>query len=255
MIFAAFIFDKLLFNHPLFNQMKGEIMQDNFLHEIEGLKTNLIKMASLVDEQVGKAGQALETGDKELCRGVKQKDLEIDAYDNLIQTQCENILALFQPVATDLRFIISAMMINNQLERCGDIAVNIAQRVKKVSEHHNLLIESKILEMGKQARGMVKNSIDAFVNSNIDLANNVLDNDEIVDKLNKESFKFLVAKMQTNSDLIEPCSHLIVLSRHIERLADHATNIAEDIIFYINAEVISHRKKLSKHPDMLENLS
>ena len=230
-------------------------MQDNFLHEIEGLKTNLIKMASLVDEQVGKAEQALETGDKELCRGVKQKDLEIDAYDNLIQTQCENILALFQPVATDLRFIISAMMINNQLERCGDIAVNIAQRVKKVSEHHNLLIESQILEMVKQAKNMVKNSIDAFVNSNIDLTNSVLDNDEIVDKLNKESFKFLVANMQTNPALIEPCSHLIVLSRHIERLADHATNIAEDIIFYINAEIISHRKKLKKHADKPENNS
>jgi len=229
-------------------------MQDHFLKEIENLKTNLIKMASIVDEQVEKVGQALETGDKELCRGVKQKDLEVDAYDNLIHTQCENILALFQPVATDLRFIISALMINNQLERCGDIAVNIGQRVKKLSEHHNLLIESKILEMGKQARGMVKNAIDAFVNTNIEIANTVIENDEIVDKLNKEIFKFLVAKMQSDPSLIEPSAHLIVLSRHLERLADHATNIAEDIVFYVNAEVIAHKKKLLKHPERPEDL-
>ncbi|MHB8930364.1 MAG: phosphate signaling complex PhoU family protein, partial [Melioribacteraceae bacterium] len=124
-------------------------MQDNFNQQIENLKINLIKMASLVDEQAEKAFTALETGNVELCRGIKAKELEVNIYDNLIQTQCENILALFQPVAVDLRFIISVMMINNQLERCGDIAVNIAQRVKKTNEHHSLIAETQILEMGK----------------------------------------------------------------------------------------------------------
>lgn len=221
-------------------------MQEHFTKEVESLKTNLIKMASLVDEQVERAYNALETGNIELCKGIRAKDLEIDAYDNLILTQCENILALFQPVATDLRFIMSALLINNQLERCGDIAVNIAQRVKKTGEHHDLIIESQILEMGKYSREMVKGTIDSFVNASIDQAEKVLQTEEMVDKLNKSIFKFLIAKMEAEPKLVEPGAHLIVLTRHIERLADHATNIAEDLIFYVNAEIIAHKKKLER---------
>ncbi|NJD22861.1 MAG: phosphate signaling complex protein PhoU [Melioribacter sp.] len=222
-------------------------MQEHFTREVEGLKTNLIKMASLVDEQVDRAYKALETGDVELCRGIKAKDNEIDAYDNLILAQCENILALFQPVASDLRFIMSALLINNQLERCGDIAVNISQRVKKTADFHSLIIESQILDMGKRAREMVKYAIDSFINQNIEQAEKVLQDEDAVDKLNKSIFKFLVSKMQSDPEVIEACAHLVVLSRHIERLADHATNIAEDLIFYINAEIIAHKKKLEKY--------
>ncbi len=221
-------------------------MQDHFSKEVEGLKINLIKMASLVDEQVEKATKALETGNIELCKGIKAKDDEIDAYDNLIQTECENIFALFQPVATDLRFVMSALMINNQLERCGDIAVNIAQRVKKTAGHHDLIVESQILEMSRQAREMVKCAIDSFVHINTELADKVLTSDESVDKLNKSIFKFLIAKMQSDPSVIETCAHLIVLTRQIERLADHATNIAEDLVFYVNAKIITHKKKLEK---------
>lgn len=223
-------------------------MQEHFTKEVENLKVNLIKMASLVDEQAERAINALETGDVELCRGIKAKDLEIDAYDNLITTQCENILALFQPVAVDLRFVMSVLMINNQLERCGDIAVNIAQRVKKTSVHHSLIAESQILEMGRQARKMLKDAIDSFIQNNIELANTVLQSDENVDILNKEIFKSLVAKMQTEPQVIEPCAHLIVLTRHIERLADHATNIAENLLFYVEAKIIAHSRKLHNSP-------
>lgn len=222
-------------------------MQEHFSKEVESLKTNLIKMASIVDEQVERSIKALETGNIDLCKGIKTKDLEIDAYDNLIQTECENILALFQPVASDLRFIISALMINSQLERCGDIAVNIAQRVKKTSDYHSIIIESQILEMGKNARQMVKDAIDSFIHSNTELAQKVLESDEVVDNLNKTAFKTLIAKMQSDSSVIEACSHLIVLTRQIERLADHATNIAEDLVFYVNAEIITHKKKLERH--------
>lgn len=229
-------------------------MQEHFNQEIEGLKTNLIKMASLVDEQTSKAFAALETGQIELCENIKRKDLEIDSYDNLIQIQCENILALFQPVAVDLRFVLSALMINNQLERCGDIAVNISQRVKKTKDSRDLIAESKIIDMGNNARKMLGNAIDSFINNDLNLAKLVIENDEVVDKLNKESFKFLVQKMKENSDLIDACAHLIVLTRHIERLADHATNIAENVIFYIEAKIIAHEKKLSRlNPDKENN--
>ncbi|MHB8929891.1 MAG: phosphate signaling complex PhoU family protein, partial [Melioribacteraceae bacterium] len=122
----------------------------------------------------------------------------------------------------------------------------IAQRVKKTNEYHSLIAETQILEMGKQAREMLKNAIDSFINNNIDLANKVIDSDESVDKFNKQIFKALVLKMQNETQLIEPCAHLIVLTRHIERLADHATNIAENLVFYVNARIIAHKKKFEK---------
>ena len=221
-------------------------MQEHFTQEIENLKTSLIKMASIVDEQVDKVITALESGDIELCKGVKSKDLEVDAYDNLIQTQCENILALFQPVASDLRLVMSAIMINNNLERCGDIAVNISQRVKKAGYERSLITESQIIDMARTAQSMLKNAIDSFIKNDTELASNVIASDEKVDKLNKQIFNFLVAKMQSNNELIEASTHLIVMSRHIERMADHATNIAENLVFYVDAQIIAHRKKLEQ---------
>ncbi len=222
-------------------------MQEHFTQEIENLQKTLIYMASLVDEQVNRAFKAMETGDMELCRGLKAKDVEVDLLDNLIRTECENILALFQPVAIDLRYVISALMINNQLERCGDIAVNIIQRVKKISSYKELITECQVIEMGQQAKGMLKNAIDSFINNDSETAIKVIANDDVVDKYNKKIFKFLVAKMQAEPSLIEPCSHLIVVSRNIERLADHATNIAEDLIFYMEAKIIAHQNKLRDH--------
>lgn len=221
-------------------------MQEHFSQEIENLKTNLIKMASVVDEMVEKAIKALETGDLELCKGIKAKDLEVDAYDNLIQTQCENTLALFTPFASDLRFVMSVLMINNQLERCGDIAVNVAQRVKKTAGFNALIQESQILEEAKRAREMLKKAIDSFIHNNSELANEVLASDEAVDKLNKQNFKFLVSKMQNDSSTIEAGAHLIILTRQIERLADHATNIAENLVFYVEARLVTHYKKLNR---------
>ncbi len=220
-------------------------MHEHFEEELEKLNTNLLKMASLVDEQVERVFTALDTKNIEMCKGVKAKDVEIDAYDNLILAQCENILALFQPVASDLRYVMSIIMINNQLERCGDIAVNISQRIKKAFDHIDLIKESGIIEMIKKAKEMVKHSIDSFLNKDIDLAYNVIMQDNEVDKMNKQIFKVLVERMKQNPELIEPASHLIVLTRHIERLADHATNIAENLVFYIEAKIVAHKKKLS----------
>ncbi|MBI5808404.1 MAG: phosphate signaling complex protein PhoU [Ignavibacteriales bacterium] len=224
-------------------------MQEHFTQEIENLKTNLIKMASVVDDMVERSIQAIETGDVELCKGIKAKDLEVDAYDNLIQTQCENILALFQPFATDLRFVLSSLMINNQLERCGDIAVNISQRIKKTYSNKSLIDESQITEMAKKAKEMLRKAIDAFVLKNKELAQEVLKSDEEVDQLNKKSFKYLVEQMKNDSAIIETGAHLLILSRHIERLADHATNIAENIIFFIDGNLVSHYKKLQNLKD------
>ncbi|MGB9664555.1 MAG: phosphate signaling complex protein PhoU [Ignavibacteria bacterium] len=219
-------------------------MQKHFETELESLKTNIIKMASIVDEMVQEAFIALKDENLELCKKIKARDREIDAYDNLIKTQCENILALFQPFATDLRFILTALMVNNQLERCGDIAVNITQRVKPLINYRTLIEEAKIFEMGEVAKQMFKDAIDSFINRDSKLAEQIGEKDNIVDDYNKNIFRFLVDKMKNKPELIEPASHLMILSRHIERLADHSTNIAEDVIFMVNAEIISHKHKL-----------
>jgi phosphate transport system protein len=219
-------------------------MEKHFFHELDALKTNIIRMATLVDNQVDAAFEALEKSDIHLCSLVINKDKEIDAYDNLIQTQTENILALFQPVATDLRTIMTALMINNQLERCGDIAVNIVQRIKKSVSFQGLIEESDIFEMGKIARQMLKDAIDSFINSDSKLAQSVLTRDDTVDALNKKVFKFLIEKMESSPQNVKPGSHLLILSRNIERLADHATNISEDVIFMVDSLIVAHQKKL-----------
>lgn len=182
-------------------------------------------MASIVAGMVENAFVALINSDLELCKKIKTRDREIDAYDNLIKTQCEHILTLFQPFAIDLRFILAALMVNTQLERCGDIAVNIAQRVKLLVNNKPLVEESKILEMVEVANSMFKDAIDSFINKDVNLAEQIGQNDDVVDNYNKNIFRFLIEKMKHQPELIEPASHLMILSRHIERLADHSTNI------------------------------
>jgi phosphate transport system protein len=217
-------------------------MKNHFVQEMASLKKNIQQMAELVDAQLEFALQAMNTGNTELCKFVRNRDREIDAYDNLVQAQCENVLALFQPVAGDLRFIMTALMVNNQLERCGDIAVNIVQRVQKTMENRDLLAESGLYEMGEQSRAMARDAIDAFISSNLVLAQSVRDRDDIVDEQCRTIFNSLIVKMQSRADLVEPGAHFIVLSRHLERLADHATNIAEDVIFLIEARIVAHQQ-------------
>lgn len=221
-------------------------MNKHFQQEFDNLCISLAKMATLVEEQVEAALVVLETGNIENHKAIKNKDKEIDAYDNLVMIQCENIFALFQPVAQDLRYIMSAIKVNNQLERCGDIAVNISQRAKRTADARELVLESNVIEMGKAAVSMVKKAIQAFNDKDTHLADQVLLEEDIVDKMNKHIFKFLVEKMKTSPEVVEPASHLIVLTRQLERLADHATNIAEDVYFVTEARILAHAKKLNK---------
>lgn len=218
-------------------------MQSHFEAEFGKLKKTIQDMAVLVDKQVDDTYKALLELDPGLCKVIKVRDEEIDRFDNLIQEQSENLLALFQPVALDLRYIIATMMINTQLERCGDIAVNIAQRVLKVIKSPNLLQNSDMPEMAGIAAQMMHDAIEAFITGDIELARSVFEKDDIVDEFNKQTFKYLVKKMKKHKDLVEACSHLLVLSRQLERLGDHATNIAEDVIFIIEAQIVSHQEK------------
>lgn len=218
-------------------------MSKNFQNNLSELKQLIINMAKLVEDQLNLAMQEVEKGEADQHKFIKSRDKEINAYENLILAKCETIFAKFQPVAKDLRTIIAILKINNQLERCGDIAVNISQKIRKSVEGRDLLFESKLQDMAKTAIQMVNNAIQAFDEENKELALKVFEDEKIVDKENKEVFKFLVEKMRQNPDKIEAAAHLLVLSRQIERLADHATNIAEDVFFICESEIVAHNKK------------
>ncbi len=218
-------------------------MSKNFQNSLSELKQLIINMAKLVEDQLNIAMQEVEKGEADQHKFIKSRDKEINAYENLILAKCETVFAKFQPVAKDLRVIIAILKINNQLERCGDIAVNISQKVKKSNEGKELLFNSKIQEMAKIAIEMVNEAIQAFDEENKDLALKVFEKEKVVDSLNKENFKYLVYKMKENPEKVESAAHLLVLTRQIERLADHATNIAEDVFFVIDSDIVAHNKK------------
>ncbi|MBL8008627.1 MAG: phosphate signaling complex protein PhoU [Ignavibacteria bacterium] len=216
--------------------------------ELEQLKTKIIKMGSLVEEQIEFSIRALFEGNLDLAKTVIRRDDEVDKYDIKIDKHCQRIFALTQPVAFDLRLIMSALMINNDLERMGDIAVNISERAEPLLGYGELLRKMRVDEMSAKVKKIVKMSIDCFVNSDAELAKMIILMDVEVDKLDKEIFDLLTKEMKAYPDLIVPCSHILTLIRNIERLSDHASNIAEDVIFLVDAKIIKH----SKDPDNLK---
>jgi phosphate transport system protein len=215
-------------------------MTRHFEQELLALKQDLVLMGSLVNEQLELACTALFGGAKHLAAEVIRKDARVDEFDTEIERRCQDIFALAQPVATDLRLLMSALKINNQLERIGDIAVNIAERVGPLSGHRDLLARTRLGEMSQIARIMVEESLAAFMHNNPALATRVLESDDVVDDLDKITFDDLVELMQEDPTSVEPGAHILILSRHIERLADHATNIAEDVIFLVQAKLVKH---------------
>jgi len=214
--------------------------------ELDQLRTRIIKMGSLVEEQIELAFKSLYEQNLELANMVIERDDKVDKYDVKIDKQCQRIFALTQPVAIDLRLIMSAMMINNDLERMGDIAVNIAERTVNFIGHRDLLDRLEITEMSKKVQSIVKGSIDSFVNNDAQTAGEIIKLDEVVDRTYEHIFDKIIQEMTNNKELIKPCSHAITLLRNIERLADHATNVAEDVIFLVDAKIIKHRKEVDK---------
>jgi len=208
---------------------------------IEKLKTRVIKMCSLVDEQVQSAIKSVEEENLELAQQVIDKDTKVDKYDNKIDKICQKIFALTQPVAMDLRLIMSSLTINNNLERIGDIAVNIAEYIKMIEKKPAFFRQTKLEEMFILTKQMLKDSIDAYINGDEKLARTVIESDDKLDQLNFDNHKILVDVMKQNPDNIEPGIALLVMSRQLERLGDHCTNIAEDVFFIVEAHMVKHK--------------
>lgn len=218
-------------------------MHRHFEEELEHLRTRLIRMASLVDEQTDAAVRALFTADAMLAKAVIERDEKVDAFDLKIEKQVERLFILAQPVASDLRFNLAALSINKELERVGDIAVNIAELVPHLTTHRELLDRFDFRAMTSIATRMLKQSIDAFISGDADLARQVIENDDIVDSMERQLFASVLEEIKSNPLLAEPEVHLLYLLRHIERIGDHATNIAEDVVFIVEAKSIKHNHK------------
>lgn len=219
----------------------------NYLEEeLDQLRTRIIKMSSLVEEQIEFAFRGLFEANLELANLVKERDDKVDKFDVKIDKHCQRIFALTQPVAVDLRLIMSALKINNDLERMGDIAVNIAERTEPLMNNIDLLKKVKIDDMSTLVQTIVKSSIDSFVNNDPELALEIIKLDNKVDEMDHQIFDLLINIMENDKTLIRPCSHAITLLRNIERLSDHATNIAEDVYFLTDAKIIKHRKDIEE---------
>ena len=208
---------------------------------MEKLKTRVIKMCSLVDEQVQAAIKSVEDEDLELAKQVIEKDKKVDKYDNKIDKICQKIFALTQPVAMDLRLIMSSLTINNNLERIGDIAVNIAEYIIMIKKRPDFYYQTKLEEMFKVVKHMLKDAIDSYITGNEALAKSVIQEDDVLDKLNLDNHKIFIDIMKQSPDNIEPAVALLVMSRQLERLGDHCTNIAEDVFFIVEARLIKHK--------------
>jgi phosphate transport system protein len=216
-------------------------MNTQFQKELEALKGSLLKMATLVEETLNLSVQSLVKQDSQLAQKTFENEDRINASEIAIEEMCLKLLALRQPVAADLRFITAAMKIVTDLERMGDQAVNIAERAISLNEEPPLKPYIDIPRMTEITQSMVKDVLDAFVNRDSKLARSVCERDDLVDGLNDQVFRELLTYMITDPRTITRAVHLMIVSRCLERIADHATNIAEDVIFMVDALVIKHR--------------
>jgi len=208
--------------------------------DLDDLHRDVLSMSAQVEEMIHLAVDELKRPDLETARQLFLRDDEIDSWDVRIEENCLKILALHQPVATDLRRIATVMKITGELERIADLGVNIAERASALVDCVEIVVPDKLKQMAKLAVVMVHRSIDAFVKLDTDLARQVIADDDEVDLLNLEIIEEMQNLMRLSPDFVAPALHLFSASRHIERVADHATNIAEDVVYLTEGEIIRH---------------
>ncbi|HYV39979.1 MAG TPA: phosphate signaling complex protein PhoU [Gemmataceae bacterium] len=216
-------------------------MSKHLERDLDNLQRDLLALASSVEEAIHKATRALEDREPELAQEVIEGDNVIDEEENHVEEESLKMLALHQPVAVDLRRIVSALKINTELERMADLAEDIAERATHLARHPELPVSSKLQRMTDVTISMVRQSLDAFVNLDPRLARVVCRLDDEVDKFNSEIIDELIEVMQKSPELVEPGLSMFSAVRHLERIADHATNIAEDVVYLVEGEIIRHR--------------
>ena len=219
-------------------------MERHVDQELKSLNQDILKMGAFAEEAIYKSVEALKNRDKELAKSVIDNDNNIDQLELVIDEKCIDLIARYQPMAKDLRFITTGMKINAELERIADIAVDIAQRTLELADKPLLKPLVDIPRLTSIAQNMVKTSIDAFVKGDIELAKKVMLSDPEADKLRN-----LIQKELIEDYMVKDCSsapravQLLLIARFLERICDHTTNIAEDVIYMVQAEVVKHQQK------------
>jgi phosphate transport system protein len=214
--------------------------RSHFQEELERLKERLLTMGGLAEERVRMAMQALVERDQALIEQVLSGDSPLNSLHIEIDDLCFKLLALHQPMAADLRAITAAIKINTDPERVGDMAVNIGEAARRYISHPPVKKLVDMPRMATTAQDMLRGALDAYVRGDMELAQQVLDQDDILDDLKTQIFRELLTYMLQNPATIEPALDLILISRHLERIGDHATNIAEDVIFMVSGRDVRH---------------
>jgi phosphate transport system protein len=216
-------------------------MSKHLERDLDNLQKNLLALAASVEEAVHKAIRALQERDMALAKEVIDGDNDIDEEENHVEEECLKVLALHQPVAVDLRRVTAVLQINTDLERMADLAEDIAERAVALARLPPIPVPADLQLMTDVASSMVRQALDAFVNLDARLARLICRLDDEVDRYNKSIIDELIRLMQRSPDLVEPGLSLFSATRHLERIADHATNIAEDVIYLVEGAIVRHR--------------
>jgi phosphate transport system protein len=211
--------------------------------EIENLKKLILSLGAIVEEQIQRSMLSLERRDSELADEVIERDREVDSLEILIEEECLKILALYQPVAKELRFVIAVLKMNNDLERMGDLASNIAKRARYLSRKEKIEMITDFGNISDKVQAMVKKSLDSLVNTDVNLAREVLAADDEVDRLTKLILKKTVNTIEKDPDRTKEYFSIRSISKNLERIADCATNIAEDVVYLCSGEIIRHKSE------------
>jgi phosphate transport system protein len=212
--------------------------------EIEKLKKKILLIGAMVEEALQKSVQAVLDRDAALALSVIEHDQDIDRMEVELEEECLKVLALHQPVAVDLRFIVAILKINNDLERIGDLAVNVAGRARFLAQAEKVEIPYDLKSMFSEVRAMLKNSLDALVNLDLDLANGVCIADDKVDEANRKMYQQVMQAIRKKPDQLEAYINMLSVSRYLERIADHTTNIAQDVIYLMEGEIVRHHHRV-----------
>lgn len=218
-------------------------MSLHLIRDLDSLHRDILAMCGMTEELVSRAVEELGKPGDDVADRLSEEDRRIDWYDVQIEEKCLKILALHQPVAIDLRRTIAALKISKELERVADIGVHIAERVGGLSRAGEIRVPKRLTQMATIALEMLRRSIDAYVELDTEKARAVCEDDDIVDELNRGVIRELIEQMQHAPDKIEPALSLFSASRHLERVADHATNIAEEAVYMVEGAIIRHQKK------------
>jgi len=215
-------------------------MTIRFQRELDKIKKSILSLGTLVEDRVRIAVKAIEDRDLDTAKNLIATDHEVDEMEVEIEEECLKIMALHQPVAIDLRFLVAVIKINNELESIGDQVVNIAERIEVIAENKDYDIFFDYTKMADKAQDMLKKSLDALVNMDVDLAFKVILLDDEVDELKNVAYDKIKKAMSENPDISGFLINLLLISRHLERLGDHTTNIAEEVIYMVEGEIVRH---------------